>query len=374
MRYKAFGQTGINLSVIGCGGTRFNRDISVEENAELLVYAYENGVNHFDSTPGYDHYRNEDILACAYKQMNRDKIYTSTKNAHMWTDTADETYDGICRSLEKLGIDRFDFYYVWQMKSFADYDIVMRKEGQYEGIIKAKEQGLVDHILFSSHMPGNHTIKILDTGYFEGVLLNMNLLNFPFTLSAAIHAKKLGLGAGAMSPLMGGIIPNNQDRLSFLSFKGNSPTYNAVKFITQLPQIDFAYFAHRSLQEIDFNCNIVDNDADFIPTQEYQKIIGDGLEKACTGCLYCAYSCPKSIGIPAYMQFYNNKYVFNMADDEFEKRFGFSRQWMILASRSANATDCTKCGSCENACTQGINIIERLSELAALERKLDSVG
>ncbi|MHB1154562.1 MAG: aldo/keto reductase [Eubacteriales bacterium] len=370
MRYNEYGKTGIALSVIGCGGTRFDSEKSIEENADRLVYAYSKGVNHFDSAPGYDHYRNEDIIASAFSQMDRNKIFTSTKNAHMWTDTAEKAYDGICRSLDKLRIDKFDFYYVWQMKSMNDYETVMRPGGQYEGVLKAKRESLVDHIVFSSHMPGYDTVKILDTGYFEGVLLNMNVLNFPFTMVAAEHAKKLGLGVGAMSPLMGGVIPKNEDKLSFLSVDGKSPIYTATKFICQLDEVDFAYFAHCTKDEIDFACDIVDNDMDKRSLDEYRKLISEGIDKACTGCLYCADACPKDIGIPAYMQFYNNKYIFNMPDDVFKKRFAFARDWMILASRKSNATECIACGACEHACTQHINIIERMAEFAAIEREL----
>ena len=49
MRYKEFGKTGKMLSVFGFGGAKFRNGKSVEENAERVIYAYEKGINHFDS-------------------------------------------------------------------------------------------------------------------------------------------------------------------------------------------------------------------------------------------------------------------------------------------------------------------------------------
>ncbi|MFC1635395.1 hypothetical protein ACFL5Z_11180 [Planctomycetota bacterium] len=45
--------------------------------------------------------------------------------------------------------------------------------------------------------------------------------------------------------------------------------------------------------------------------------------------------------------------------------------WSLLADRVANAGDCNKCATCEEVCTQHLNIVERLKELDAWERILD---
>ena len=64
--------------------------------------------------------------------------------------------------------------------------------------------------------------------------------------------------------------------------------------------------------------------------------------------------------------------ILNRTDKEMlKKRMGLYR-WSLLADRVANAGDCIECGACEGACTQHLNIIERLKEIAAWERILDS--
>jgi len=47
-------------------------------------------------------------------------------------------------------------------------------------------------------------------------------------------------------------------------------------------------------------------------------------------------------------------------------------EWGILVDRKANAADCTQCGQCEEACTQHLNIIERLEQIAEWDEKLKS--
>ncbi len=62
------------------------------------------------------------------------------------------------------------------------YELAMRPGGQYEGLLKCKEEGLIDHIVFSSHQPGDEVIDILSENKFEGVTMGINILNFPYRL------------------------------------------------------------------------------------------------------------------------------------------------------------------------------------------------
>jgi predicted aldo/keto reductase-like oxidoreductase len=223
----------------------------------------------------------------------------------------------------------------------------------------------------SSHLTGKETTKIIDDGKIEGVLLNMHVLNFPYAIDAAFRAKEKGVGVGTMSPLAGGLIPNNQDRLQFLCSENFTPAEEALKFICGLPCVDFSYIAFRSKEEIDNACKIADlshvvSDAELA---NIRKNVGAGIEKACTGCYYCMEHCPNNLPIAEYMIYSNLKYLFNLPRDMFESKLAFHKSWFELAKRKAEAKDCVKCGNCEEQCTQHINIIERLEELADIEAR-----
>jgi predicted aldo/keto reductase-like oxidoreductase len=82
------------------------------------------------------------------------------------------------------------------------------------------------------------------------------------------------------------------------------------------------------------------------------------LEGICTGCAYCD-DCPQGIPIPKFMDTYNQK-IFNEGGDPIGDRL----LWHWSLERSV-AGKCNACGQCERACTQHINIIERLKEIAS---------
>ena len=69
MRYVEYGKTGKKVSVVGFGVLRFDLEKSDEENAKLVKYAYEKGINYFDTAPGYCDDRSEAIFGVAFREM-----------------------------------------------------------------------------------------------------------------------------------------------------------------------------------------------------------------------------------------------------------------------------------------------------------------
>ena len=62
---------------------------------------------------------------------------------------------------------------------------------------------------------------------------------------------------------------------------------------------------------------------------------------------------------------------FGKTDDEMISILKGSRQWQLLADRKARAADCIRCGNCEHACTQHLNIIDRLADCAEWEDAIE---
>ena len=88
MKYVDYGKTGRRVSVVGFGGMRFDqKGRSDEENAEVVRYACAQGVNYFDTAPGYG--RSEDIFGIAFKDMPGD-YWVSTKAMPTSYETAAE--------------------------------------------------------------------------------------------------------------------------------------------------------------------------------------------------------------------------------------------------------------------------------------------
>ncbi|TCO69847.1 aldo/keto reductase [Marinisporobacter balticus] len=367
MIYTEYGKTGKKVSAVGFGGMRFDLSKSDEENAEIVRYASSKGINYFDTAPGYCDDRSEKIFGIAFKDMPND-FYVSTKGMPIQYDTAQKAKDAVKRSIKRLGVDKINFYHVWCLRKMSNYELAMKPGGQYEGLLACKEEGLIDHIVFSSHQPGHEIKHILDEEKFEGVLLGVNILNFPYRWDGVLNAYEKGYGVVAMNPLGGGTIPQHEKELSFLSTDGETPTEAALRFNIASPQITVTLNGFTTKEQIDMACRIADEGNTFEPydLEKIKSRLGRNMNTVCTGCGYC-WDCPMEIPVPAYMQFYNEKQMFGKSEEELKKELKRVCEWGFLAVRKGSAKDCIECGKCEEACTQHLPIIDRLKEIAKWE-------
>ncbi|MCC0633941.1 aldo/keto reductase [Clostridioides sp. ZZV15-6388] len=371
MRYVEYGKTGKMVSVVGYGGLRFDLEKSDQENADLIKYAYEKGINYFDTAPGYCDDRSEDIFGLAFRQMiksGKTDFYVSTKGKPKEYDTAEKAIDAVKKSIERLGVSKINFYHIWNIRKMEHYEFAMRPGGQYEGLLKCKEEGLIDHIVFSSHQPGDEVIKVLDENKFEGVTMGINILNFPYRLKGAKHAVENGYGVVAMNPLSGGTIPKYNEELSFLAREGESTVESALRFNIGIPQINISLIGVNKKQDIDDACKIADENKIYSDEDIYdiETRLSKNMNEICTGCGYCKV-CPKDINTPAYMLFYNEKQMFKKSDEEMIKSVYGLAHWNYTMNSKAKAKECIACGKCEIECTQHLPIIARLKEIKQWE-------
>ncbi|HIJ71764.1 MAG TPA: aldo/keto reductase [Planctomycetes bacterium] len=377
MIYSQYGTTGAKVSAVGFGGMRFDTSRSDADNAQLLLYARSKGINYFDTAPDYCQDHSEDIFGIALKQMAdvRSEIYISTKGMPADFNTADKARRAVEKSLRRLNVNKIDFYHIWCVRRMDQYELAMKKGGQYEGLLKCKQEGLIDHIVISTHLGGGQVRKVIENKEFEGVLLGVNILNFQYRWQGVQAAFDAGLGVVAMNPLAGGIIPKHEKDLAFLSSGNETPTEAAIRFCVSCPQITVALVGFTTKEHIDTACRVADNCKPFTQTDidRIKESTSKNMDTLCTGCGYCMNNlCPKGIPIANYMQSYNEKLLQQKSDKEMVERMIFQHEWGYLAEGRADAADCIKCGECEQVCTQHLNITERLAEAAQWERQAKS--
>ena len=374
MIYNEYGRTGLKVSAVGFGGMRFDEKRSHKENAKILQYAYDKGINYIDTAPGYCSDTSEDIFGVAIKQMSsfRDKFYVSTKGMPTEFDTADKAIAAVKKSLKRLNTDYIDFYHVWCIRSMDQYRLAIKPGGQYEGLMKLKDQGIIRNIAVSTHLRGNDVATIIDEGHFEGVLLGVNILNFMYRFKGVQAAHNANRGVVAMNPLPGGMIPKCQEELSFLASESETPTEAAIRFCVASPEITIALVGFTTTDHIDTACTIADNATPFT-TRDINRIkanISVNMNHICTGCGYCMTDiCPQNIPIANYMQYYNKQAMFHKTDDQMQDELTFEYKFGLLVDKTAEAADCTKCEECEKACTQHLDIIKRLKQIAYWENQ-----
>lgn len=374
MIYSEYGRTGAKVSAVGFGGMRFDETKSHEENAELLLYAQSKGINYFDTAPTYCSDTSEDIFGVALKQMagSRDDYFVTSKGMPVDFDTADKARAQVEKSLKRLNVDRLDFYHVWCIRRVDQYELAMKKGGQYEGLMRCKDEGMIDNIVISTHLPGAQIKQIVEKGEFEGVLLGVNVLNFPYRWEGIEAAYEAGLGVVAMNPLSGGMIPQHEKDLGFLASGDESPTEAALRFCINCPQLTVTLVGFTTTGHIDMACKIADAAEPFSEADidRVRANVSENMNSLCTGCGYCLNSCPQNIPVPGYMQAYNEKLFGGLDDKAMVEKMEFQHDWGLLVDRFAEAGDCVECEACENVCTQHLDIMNRLKEMDAWEKTL----
>ena len=358
MIYRPYGSTGKNVSAIGFGGMRFAEPENIQKNADLVLRAYEKGVTYFDTAPYYCDDKSEEITGAALRQMKPGSFYVSTKCG---SPNGEELRTSLERSLERLGVDRIDFYNIWCIKSAADWE--NRKQGgAVDALLKAREEGLVDHVVCSTHMMRDEATAMLDEEIFEGVTLGYNAVNFPFREQIVNEAARHRLGVVTMNPLNGGLIPQNAERFDFIRSE-NDPdvVHAALRFILSNPAISCALVGFTTADQVDQAIHAADV---FQPlaSARYEEIkaqITAHFDGLCTGYGYCL-PCPQGLQIPRLMDAYNMRILQGPEPEQITNRL----KWHWSMSSEA-AADCISCGQCEQTCTQHLPIMERLQEILA---------
>lgn len=371
MKYVNYPGTDKQVSVVGFGGLRFDPQKTNEENAELVLYAYEKGINYFDTAPGYCDDRSEAIFGIAFRKLlaqGKGDFYVSTKSKPKMCPTREKVIEAVRHSLDVLGVEKIHFYHVWCLRNMEQYELCMEPGGQYEGLLWCQQQGWIEHLCFSSHQPGEEVVQVLKEHKFTGVTMGINLLNFPYRWKGVEYAHNHGYGVVAMNPLSGGTIPAHEKELAFLAGPGETATQAALRFNIHSPEITISLVGFGKKEDIDEACRIAQEGEAF--TQEDLKKITQRLDGStnaiCTGCGYCRV-CPKGINIPGYMLLYNEKQMFGKSEEEMVSMVYGLEYYNYTANTIGRAVDCIGCRKCEQECTQHLPIVQRLKECAHWE-------
>jgi predicted aldo/keto reductase-like oxidoreductase len=374
MRYRTFGKTGISISALGFGAMRLpmapgadgQQDVKMDESVAILHRAFELGVNYVDTAYPYCNGRSEVAVGRALREWTGRRIYVSTKNPTWQVKQRGDYRRLLEEQLTRLGVEAIDFYHQHGigMKSWED---VVRKYGLLDEARKAKDEGLIRHISFSFHDKPEVMKTFIDTGVFESLLCQFNLVD-ESNAEAMAYAKSKGLGVVVMGPLGGGrvIPPDHRDGRRH-DAAGASPAQLALRFVLDHPSVDCAISGMSTTAMVEENAAAAGDDWSAAPedVEKFRK----GIEKVkaladlyCTGCGYCM-PCPGGVNIPACFSAMNYLRVWKLRD-------AAKWQWKMLVDAESASSACTNCGACEEKCPQNIEIRKQLQEAAEALSKL----
>lgn len=370
MQYRKFGNTGVQISALGFGCMRLPEvqqedgswQVNQEKTNEMLMRAYELGVNYFDTAYYYCHDNSEIAVGRALKPI-RDKVYISTKCPMEKIHSAEDFEAQLDRSLAKLDSDYVDFYHFWGINQKV-FDEKIVPLGLLEKAQELKAKGKLRHISFSFHDTPEALKHIIDNGTgLESVLLQYNLLDRANEEMINYAAQK-GLGVVVMGPVGGGRLAAPTELAQKLG-TGNLNTYElALRFVLGNPGVCCALSGMENSTMVEQNAAVASLEVPM--TEEQWRQAGEALENLkkfselyCTGCAYCQ-PCPKGIEIPKIFQAYTYHNVYGL--HELAKK-SYNEYVNNEKNPGATSADCADCGYCERKCPQHLKVRELLKKV-----------
>lgn len=197
------GRTGKRATRLGLGG--FHQiEVSSEIVAEVIDAYLSAGGNYVETARDYGRGASEQKIGRALQGRRAQVILCSKTSAA----TADQAKGDLELTLAALGTDRLDFYF-FHCVGPDKLDQITAKGGAAEALLQMKDQGVIDGLGFSSHVPPVY----LDA--FERIDLSVILiwfnyldnLNFPIIPDRVVpEASRRGIAVTGMKPLADGFL------------------------------------------------------------------------------------------------------------------------------------------------------------------------
>ena len=369
MQYRK-DKNGNDLSILGYGCMRFTRKgsgIDIEKTEKELLTAYRAGVNYYDTAyiyPGSEAALGE-ILE---RNRIRDKVNIATKLPQylIGNRPALDRYFG--EELNRLRTDHVDYYLMHHLTDVAMWE-KLKKVGILDWIREKKETGAIRNIGFSYHGNTENFLRILNDYDWDFCQIQYNYLD------EVAQAGRAGLQAAAakgipvmiMEPLRGGklvnMLPDAARKAMADSSRNWSPAEWGLRWLYNQPEVTVVLSGMNSTEMVEANCRTASeaksgsmSGEDLETLEKVKRAIREKEKVGCTGCRYCM-PCPKGVDIPGIFRCWNAMYTESKSAGrtQFIQTVGLTRE-------PAFASQCIRCGKCEQHCPQSIPIREKLQE------------
>ncbi len=373
MEYKPFKD--IKLSRLGLGAMRlpqtapgFGGPIDRPAAREMIEYAYNHGVNYFDTAYVYHNGESEVVLGEVLSQYPRDSYYLATKFYVHAGVPVEQMFE---EQLKRLQTDHIDFYLVHGVDDSC-YD-AYEKSGCVDFLKRMKAEGKITWLGFSSHCSPDYLKKTLAwNDDWDFVQIQCNYFDWKFGTTAEEYRilEEKNLPIVVMEPIRGGKLATlSDDALKVLSEKRpeRSAAAWALSWVRHLPQIQVILSGMSTLSQMQENIALFDRESEFTAEDEQTcEKAAEAFKKEvsvpCTACRYCCGTCPAKIEIPEYMNLYN--------------RMKLDGPMAVVGAKvesEGTPADCVQCGQCKERCPQGIDVPAVMKELAGVMEMMKDI-
>ncbi len=366
----------LKLSGLGLGMMRLpvvgGDDAVIDEPAaaEMIDYAYRNGINYFDTAWGY-HGENSELVAGKYLSgYPRESYYLASKFPGYDNSNMPKVKEIFERQLKKCRTDYFDFYLFHNVYEGNVDDYLNPEFGILDYLLEQKKNGRIRHLGFSAHGSVEVIRRFLDSygEHMEFCQLQINYMDWHFQNAAekVELIRNAGIPIWVMEPLRGGKLAKAsaemERELRAMRPEETVPAW-AFRFLQAVPGVTMVLSGMSNMEQLKENIAIWQEDkplsgeeSDRLTALADAEVKRAGLP--CTACHYCISHCPKGLPIPELIALYN------------EHKFtggGFIAPMAVASMpEEKRPAVCVGCRSCEQVCPQQIRISEMMKEFSQM--------
>ncbi len=397
-RHRTLGRTGWQASDIGMGSVPL-RDSAV------VRYAYDKGVNYFDTAEGYGNGAAESAIGDAMQHMERDKIFVATKGRVRDSDTVDAIVDRVRQSLERLKTDYIDAYSIHAVSSID----ALSHAGYHDAMAQLKSEGRVRFTGATYHGPGSQGPSMADLlsaaaedGRFDVLLLVYNFMNHEEADRIIAACKANNVGTTAMktapgvlqyTPLDPANLTEQQEQyIERFTRRGQSREaavqrleaqtqrrkdlydrtrtfvdqfgiqteeqlrIGSIHWVIQNPDMHSACIAFTNFDLVD---KVVPLSGTELGSAELQMLneckLALNSQYCRHGCTECSTSCPHDVPVSTIMRY---AYYY---EGQGQEKYAMSLYSDLVGATASTCRDCA--GDCSGACPHGIDILSNMLQV-----------
>jgi hypothetical protein len=380
MKYRTLGASGIRVPALGFGCMRLpllagrknskrQCAVDVPEAVRMMHYAFEHGVNYFDSAWGYHMGWSEVVLGKALAVLPRDKVMVTTK-LPVWLVKKPADFKRLLSTqLRRLRTAYLDFYFLHALNA-KPFERV-RQMGVLDFLNAAMREGRIRHTGFSFHDALPAFRPIVDAYDWTTCQIQYNIVDTHHQAGRAglRYAAKKGLGVIIMEPLRGGdlaarVAPRIKALWDSYQVK-RAPAEWALRWLWHHPEVSIVLSGMSTMQQVKDNIRYASrsrigslSEDELALVCRAQRVYRQLRGIPCTGCAYCM-PCPSGAAIPRNFSLYNDWCMFPGSD---QARLEY-QTWMDATNR---ASACEECGKCVSKCPQQLAIPELLKKIHSI--------